>query len=89
MRQSFGGSVRAMGGGKGIVDVNVAEFGQGIDEARIVLGLGGMEPGIFQQKNVPVPHRLDGVLREFAGAVGSKADVASKLALKLHRDRLQ
>jgi hypothetical protein len=61
---------------------------QGIDEARIILGLGGMEPGIFQQKDVAVPHRLDRALRGFS-AVGSKADVASKLAFKLHRDRLQ
>ncbi len=88
VRHPFGRSVRAMGGGKSVVDVNIAEFGQGVHEGRIVLRLGGMEPCIFEHEDVAVVHRIDRALRDLAGAVGRKGDIASELAFNLHRDGL-
>ena len=41
-----------MRGGKGIIDVNIAELGQGLDEGRIVLGLGGVKARIFEHENI-------------------------------------
>ena len=87
VRHAFGRGVRAVGGGKSVVDVNIAEFGQGIDERRIVLRLGGMEPCIFEHKDLAVVHRNDRALRDLAGAIGRKGDIASELAFNLHRDR--
>ena len=75
-----------MGGGKGIVHVNIAEFGQGVDEGRIVLGLGGVKSCIFEQEDVALLHRLDRALGDLAGAVGSKGDITSELSFNLDRD---
>ena len=86
VRHSFGRSVRAMRSGKSVVDVNIAEFGQGAYERRIVLRLGGMEPGIFEHEDAAVLHCRDRAFRDLAGAVGRKSHIAPELAFNLHRD---
>src|ERR1700722_11079970 len=45
MRDALGRGMGAMGGGKGVVDIEIAEFGEFVDEGRIVLFLAFVEAG--------------------------------------------
>jgi len=62
-----------MRGGKGIVDENVAEFGQGLDEGRIVLRLCGMKSRIFKHEDIALAHCRDRALCNLPHAIEAKA----------------
>ncbi len=66
--------MRAMGGGEGVIDVDVAELGELVDMGRIVLLLALMEAGVLEQKHVAVLHLGDRVVGCLADAVGRKGD---------------
>ena len=65
-----------MGGGEGVVDIEVAELGELFDKGRIVLFLALMEAGVFQQQHVAVVHFGDCVGGRLADAVGAEGDRA-------------
>ena len=65
-----------MGGGEGVVDIEVAELGELFDKRRIVLFLALMEAGVFQQQHVAVVHFGDCRRRRLADAVGAEGDRA-------------
>ena len=74
MRKALGGGVGAVGGGEGIVDVDVAELGELFDIGRIVLLLALVEARVLEQQNVAVLHCPDRVGGHFANAVADEAD---------------
>ena len=59
----------AMGGGKCVIDENIAQRRQLPGKAGIVLFLAGMEAGIFQQQNLAVLQALHRALRLWSDAV--------------------
>ena len=74
MRQPLGGGVGAVGGGKGVVDIDVAELGELVHMSRVVLLLALVEAGVLEQQDVAVPHRPDRVGGHFANAVANEAN---------------
>ena len=66
--------MRAMGGGEGVIDIDVAELGELVDMGRIVLLLALMEAGVLEQKHVAVLHLGDRVVGCLADAVGREGD---------------
>ena len=72
--EAFGRGMRAMRGGEGVVDVDVAELRERRDEGRIVLFFFFVEARVLETENVAVLHRGDGLLGDFADAVLGKAD---------------
>ena len=66
--------MRAMGGGEGVVDIDVAELGELVDMGRVVLLLALMEAGVLEQKHVAVLHFGDRVVGCLADAVGREGD---------------
>ena len=64
----------AMGGGEGVVDIDVAELGELVDMGRIVLLLALVEAGVFEQEHVAVLHFGDRVSGRLADAVGREGD---------------
>ena len=66
--------MRAMGGGKGVVDVDVAELGELRDMGRIVLLLALMKAGVLEEKHVAVLHFGDRVVGGLADTIGRKGD---------------
>ncbi len=74
MRQAFGRGMGAMGGGKGVVDIDVAEFGHLCDQRRIVLFLALVEAGVFQQQQIAVRHFGDRSGSLVADAILGEAD---------------
>jgi hypothetical protein len=55
VRQALGRGMGAVGGGKGVVDEDVAIFGKRLGKIGIVLGfLAGMEPGVFEQEHIAI-----------------------------------
>ena len=89
MAEALGGSVRAVRGREGVVDPDVAEFGQFRDEGRIVLFLFFMEAGVFQAKDIAVLHRGDRLLRRLADAVLGEGDRLPDHVRKRCRHRLE
>ena len=59
VREAFGRRMRAMGGRKGVVHIEVAELGEFIHEGRIVLLLALVEARVLKEKHVAVLHRGD------------------------------
>ena len=57
--EPFGRGVRAVRGGEGVVDADVAELGERRDEGRIVLLLALVEAGVLEQQDVAGLHRGD------------------------------
>ena len=74
MAEAFGGGVGAMRGREGVVDPDVAEFGEFRDEGRIVLLFLFMEAGVLQAQDVAVLHRGHGRGGGLADAVVGKRD---------------
>ena len=83
----LGGRVGAVGGAEGVVDVDVAQGGQPACEVRIVPGLSGVEPDVFQHQAFAVlqrfrrslrrgtdrlPHVADRLIQEFGQPVGHR-----------------
>ena len=64
----------AMGGGEGVIDIDVAELGELVDMGRIVLLLALMEAGVLEQEHVAVLHFGDRVVGRLADAVGRESD---------------
>ena len=54
--QAFGRGMGAVGGGEGVVDIDVAELGELGDKSRVVLLLALVEAGVFEQQDVAVLH---------------------------------
>ncbi len=71
---ALGRGVGAVGGGEGVVDVEVAELGEAFDDRRVVLFLALVEAGVLEQQDVAVLHFGDGGGGDVADAVGRKAD---------------
>ena len=72
--EALGRGVGAVGGGEGVVDVDVAELGELVDEGRVVLFLRLVEAGVLEQQDVAVLHRGDRLRRPVADAVGGEGD---------------
>ena len=72
--EPLGRRMRAMGGGEGVIDIDVAELGELVDMGRIVLLLALMEAGVLEQKHVAVLHLGDRVVGRLADAVGREGD---------------
>ena len=66
--------MRAVGGGEGVVDIDVAELGELVDMGRIVLLLALVKAGVLEQKHVAVLHFGDRVVGRLADAVGREGD---------------
>jgi hypothetical protein len=89
MREALGRGVGAMRGREGVIDINIAKLRKRGDKVWVVFGLGGVEPRVFEQKNIAVLHRADRTFGYIPGAVGGKADIALKLALEFDRHGFQ
>lgn len=79
----------AVGGGKGVVDEDVAIGGELFGEGRVVLLLGLVEAGVFEQQHVAVAHGGDGARGLVADAVGCEADRAAEHLRGRRGDRLK
>ncbi len=72
---AFGGGVGPVGGGKGVVHIEIAQRRQRLGEGRIVGLFPGVETQVLQQQHVAVPElvhrgasvRTDAVVRERDG----------------------
>ena len=78
-----------MGGGEGVVDIDVAELGELGDEGRIVLLLALVEAGVLQQQHVAVLHRRDRFGGGLADAVGGEGDGPTQMLGDRRGDRAQ
>ena len=74
MGEPLGRGVRAMGGGEGVIDVDVAKLGELGDMGRIVLLLALVEPGVLEQEHIAVLHFGDRIGSRLADAVGAEGD---------------
>ena len=74
MREPLRSRVRAVSGGEGVVDIDVAELGELVDMGRIVLLLALMEAGVLEQEDIAVLHFGDRVVGCLADAVAGKSD---------------
>ena len=72
--EALGRGVGAVGGGEGVVDVDVAQLGELGDELRLVLFFRLVEAGVLEAENVAVLHRRDRLGGRFADAVGGESD---------------
>ena len=66
-----------MGGREGVVDIGIAEAGEGAGEAFVVGLLAGVEAGVLKQQHAAVGEPGDGVLGRRADAVGGEGDRAA------------
>ncbi len=64
----------AVGGGEGVVDIDVAELGEFVDMGRIVLLLALVKAGVLEEKHVAVLHFGDRIVGRLADAVGREGD---------------
>src|SRR5918996_1385121 len=82
--------MRAMRGGKGVVDIKIAMLGEPFGEAWVVLLLAGIEPYILQHGDLAGLEPRKAVPCFLADAVADEADIgAAHQLLHLLRDRLQ
>ena len=68
--------MRPMRRGKGIVHIEIAIFGNGFGEFRIVLFLARPEPGIFQKRNVAIGQYTNRLAYDIACDFGHEHDFA-------------
>ena len=81
--EAFGRGVGAVGGGEGVVDVDVAELGELGDELRLVLLFRLVEAGVLEAEHVAVLHRRD---RLGGGSpMQSAAKATGRLTTSRHR----
>src|SRR5262245_13266824 len=78
-----------MGGGKGIVDKDVAEPCEVRHEGRIVLLLFGMKASILQTQNIALMQPIDGGCGAGSDAILRKRHRPTDHACELRRDRPQ
>ena len=69
-----GGCVGAVGGAKGVVDIDVAEFSQFFGEGLVTFFLFLMKPQIFEKEDVPGLQRSGGFCRGLTDTVGGEGD---------------
>ena len=74
MREPFGRGMGAVGGGEGVVDIDVAERREGRDERRVVRFLARVKAGIFEDDNVAVGKRGNRVDSTRPNAVSGEGD---------------
>ena len=74
--EALGGGVGAVGGGEGVVDIDVAELRQLRDMGRIVLFLALVEAGVLEQQNLAVLQLGDRLGGDRPDAVGGESDGA-------------
>src|SRR6185437_6862034 len=74
MGEALGCRMRAVGGGEGVVDIEIAQLGELGDMGRIVLLLALVKAGVLQQQNVAVLHPGDRVGGGLADAVVREGD---------------
>ena len=89
MRETFRGSMRAVRRGKGIIDIDVAEFGKRVDKSGVVLLLAFVKARIFQQQNVASAHFGDRSFCRFADAIRGEANRLAEVLGKHRRDGFQ
>ncbi len=75
--------------GKGVVDVEIAQGGQLLGEARVVLFFLGVEAQVFQNADVAVVKVLDDCFSRSADAIGGEGDGAVQNLGQGVGDRLQ
>ena len=63
-----------MGGGEGIVDIEIAEGGEGVGECAVIGLFAGMEACVFQKQDAAVLQSGYGVCRRLADAIGCEGD---------------
>ena len=74
VREPLGRGMGAVGGGKGVVDIEIAELGEFGDKGRIVLLLALVKAGVLEEQHVAVLHPGDRVSGGLADAVGGEGD---------------
>jgi len=89
MRKSLGRGMRAMCGGKGVIDKNVAIRRQRPDEIGIVLFLALVKSRVFEKRDIAVLHRVRDRRRLGADAIISEEDLSPEKFFELFRDRPQ
>src|SRR3546814_20469235 len=67
-----------MGGGKGVVDVEIAQLGHGGGERGVVLFVARMETGVVEDGDISRTHRRDGGLGPLPLAILDEADGPSE-----------
>ncbi len=67
---------------EGVVDINLAETGQGLSEGRIVFLFLSMEPDVLEQSYFAFRHPGNEVFGFLADAIGAKKDRLSNQLLK-------
>ena len=88
MRERFDRSMRAMRCGEGVIDIDVAEFGEGVRKTGRVGFLPLVETEIFEQRDLARPKGRDRPFRLLADAIGGKGDMAAADRLLQRRDQL-
>ena len=89
VRERFGRSVRAVRGGKRVVDIDVAELRERGREGRIVLFLALVEARVLQAENVARLHARDRLFGDLADAIVGKGDRPADDARDRGSDRLE
>src|SRR5437763_16451075 len=81
--------MRPVCGGESIVDIDVAEFGESVDESGIVLLLAFVEACIFKKEDVAVGHLGDRGFRQLANAVRCERYRLAGMLRNDERERVQ
>src|SRR4029079_437241 len=87
--EAFGRRMRAVRGGEGVVDPDVAELRKRGDERRIVLLLFLVEAGVLETEDFAVFHGGDRLLSDLADAVVGETDATADHVCDGGGDRLQ
>ncbi len=69
-----GRGMGAVGGGEGVIDIDVAEGGQLVGKAIIIVGLARMETQVLQHDDVASRHVGNCLFGSAANAISGKAD---------------
>ena len=78
-----------MGGGEGIILIDIAIRSEGCDESGVVLLFFSVEPGVFEAENITILHRINRSLGDRAGAFSGEGNRAAKTERHFGGDRLQ
>ena len=73
-----GAGVRPVGGGKGVIDIDVRQAGQGAGHLRVVVFLARVEAGVFQDQDFAGFEFGDGFLGDRADAIVGEEDVSAE-----------
>ena len=89
MRDSFRRRVRAMRRCKGVVHVEIAQFGKLLGKCGVVAFFAGVEADVFEQEHVAVAQLRHRAFGHLADAIARKADGKAEAIRKRSRDRPQ